>query len=60
MDPSRKQNNKPDPTIKFVDLSSKGVPYNASYNAELVKRLTPQMVKVLKSLYPKSKQPHSG
>lgn len=48
MDPSRQQNNKPDPTIKFPDLSVKGVPCNASYNAELVKRLSPAMVKALK------------
>jgi metallophosphoesterase (TIGR03768 family) len=56
IDPTRKQNNKPDPSIKFVDLSSKGVPYNASYNAELFKRLSPQMVKVLKALYPKTRR----
>ncbi|MBK5962962.1 metallophosphoesterase [Thiocystis minor] len=49
MDPSRKQNNKPDPTIQFLDLSSRGVPCNASYNAELLKRLSPRMVEALKS-----------
>jgi metallophosphoesterase (TIGR03768 family) len=48
MDPSRPQNSKPDPTIKFLDLSVKDVPCNASYNAELVKRLSPTMVKALK------------
>ncbi|MBK1716872.1 TIGR03768 family metallophosphoesterase [Thiocystis violacea] len=51
MDPSREQNNKPDPSIKFPDLSSKGVPCNASYNAELVKLLSPRMANELKRLF---------
>jgi metallophosphoesterase (TIGR03768 family) len=52
MDPSRPQDGKPDPTIKYVDLSKNGVPYNASYNAELFKQLSPRMVSVLKTMFP--------
>lgn len=41
-----------DPTIKFTDLKDKGVPYTASYNAELFKPLSPTMVAVLKAKFP--------
>lgn len=41
-----------DPSIQFVDLSSKGVPYNASYNARLFKQLSPAMKAELQRLYP--------
>ncbi len=41
-----------DPSIQFVDLSSKGIPYNASYNAQLFKQLSPAMKAHLQSLYP--------
>jgi len=57
MDPTRPQDSKTDPTIKYVDLSNlsaKSVPYNASYNAELFKQLSSQMVDVLKAKYPKA------
>jgi metallophosphoesterase (TIGR03768 family) len=57
MDPTRPQDSTTDPTIKFVDLSklpTKSVPYNASYNAELYKQLSAQMVDVLRSKYPKA------
>ncbi len=57
MDPTRPQDSTTDPTIQYVDLSklpTKSVPYNASYNAELFKQLSPQMVAVLKSKYPKA------
>jgi len=64
MDPTRPQGGDPavahsgdpytDPTIKFVDLSAAtpSVPYNASYNAELFKQLSPTMIDVLKARYP--------
>ena len=56
IDPTRAQDNSgtPDPTIKFVDLSNAPipVPYNASYNAELFKQLSPQMVAALKAMFP--------
>ncbi|MBS1187739.1 MAG: metallophosphoesterase [Burkholderiaceae bacterium] len=60
MDPTRPQGGDPalphsgdaylDPSIQFVDLSSKGIPYNASYNARLFKQLSPAMVAALKNL----------
>lgn len=62
MDPSRIQGdpdpaaNPPatftDPTIQFVDMTSKGVPYNASYNAELFKQLSPAMKARMQALFP--------
>jgi metallophosphoesterase (TIGR03768 family) len=56
IDPTRTQDNSgtPDPTIQFVDLTSAPipVPYNGSYNAELFKQLSPQMVAVLKGMFP--------
>ncbi|MCF7969560.1 MAG: TIGR03768 family metallophosphoesterase [Methylococcaceae bacterium] len=56
MDPSRPQNGTTDETIQWVNLSTSknGVPYNASYNAELFKQLSPQMVKAMKEKYPHS------
>jgi metallophosphoesterase (TIGR03768 family) len=41
-----------DPSIQFVDLTSKGIPYNASYNAQLFKQLSLAMKTHLQSLYP--------
>jgi metallophosphoesterase (TIGR03768 family) len=41
-----------DPTIKFTDLKDQGVPYTASYNAELFKPLSPTMVAVLMARFP--------
>ena len=41
-----------DPSIQFVDLTSQGVPYNASYNARLFKQLSPTMKAHLQTLYP--------
>ena len=41
-----------DPSIQFVDLTSKGVPYNASYNAQLFKQLSPAMKTHLRTLFP--------
>jgi metallophosphoesterase (TIGR03768 family) len=41
-----------DPSIQFVDLTSKGVPYNASYNARLYKQLSPAMKAHLRTLFP--------
>jgi len=41
-----------DPSIQFVDLTSKGIPYNASYNAQLFKQLSPTMKAQLQKLYP--------
>ena len=58
MDPTRTQgtptadNPLTDPTIQFVDLSGlseNSVPYNASYNAELFKQLSPEMISVLQT-----------
>jgi hypothetical protein len=50
MDPSRPQNGEPDPTIQFADLgaATPPVPVNASYNAELLKPLSPEMVAELR------------
>lgn len=42
----------PDPSIQFTDLKNQGVPYNASYNAELFKPLSPAMVAALKARFP--------
>lgn len=64
MDPTRPQGgevtdaqtgaNYLDPSIQYVDLSKStpAVPYNASYNAELFKQLSPKMVAVLKAKFP--------
>jgi metallophosphoesterase (TIGR03768 family) len=41
-----------DPSIQFVDLTSKGIPYNASYNARLYKKLSPAMKAHMQSLFP--------
>lgn len=50
MDPSRPQNDQLDPTIQFADLTAATppVPYNASYNAELLKPLSREMAAVLR------------
>jgi hypothetical protein len=50
MDPTRLQDGKPDKSIKYGSVT--GVPYCASYNAELFKQLSPAMINVLKGLYP--------
>ncbi len=63
MDPTRPQggiqgspqagdSNFTDPSIKFVDMTDKGVPYNASYNAQLFKKLSLAMENHLRTLYP--------
>ncbi len=63
MDPSRSQGTPAshgeaptftDPTIKFVNLANSGVPYNASYNAQLFKQLSPTMRNHLEKLFPTS------
>jgi metallophosphoesterase (TIGR03768 family) len=41
-----------DPSIRFVDLTSQGIPYNASYNAKLYKQLSPAMKAHLRTLFP--------
>jgi metallophosphoesterase (TIGR03768 family) len=53
MDPSRPQDGKPDPSIRFTDLStaSPPVPYHASYNGELIKPLKPAMAARLKAMF---------
>ena len=48
LDPTRPQDGKADPSIQYVEVD--GVPYHASYNAELFKQLTPEMVEVMKKL----------
>jgi metallophosphoesterase (TIGR03768 family) len=59
MDPTRPQagvqasgTGNPDPSIQFVDLTPKGIPCNASYNAQLFKHLSPAMKAHLQTLYP--------
>ena len=65
MDPTRPQagaqfpagNPNTDPTIKYVDLSNLpapaiSVPYNASYNATLYKKLSPAMKAYMQTLFP--------
>lgn len=57
MDPTRPQgtptSEKPltDPSIQTVDLSKDGVPYHASYNAELFKQLSPEMTNELRKRF---------
>ncbi len=41
-----------DPSIQFVDMISKGIPYNASYNAQLLKQLSPAMKEKMQALFP--------
>ncbi len=50
MDPTRPQDGSPDPTIFYGTVP--GVPYCASYNAELFKQLSPTMVGVLREMFP--------
>ena len=50
MDPSRPQNGSLDPSIRYGNID--GVPYSASYNAELLKSLSPEMVLFLKKRFP--------
>jgi metallophosphoesterase (TIGR03768 family) len=52
MDPTRPQDGTTDPTIIYG--SPAGVPYCASYNAELFKQLSPTMVSVLQTQFPAS------
>jgi hypothetical protein len=54
MDPSREQDSNPDPTIVYGDLSTQGVPYSASYNAQLFKQLSAQMVAALEAKFPQT------
>lgn len=48
MDPTRPQDDSLDPSIRYGDVD--GVPYCASYNAELFKQLTPTMIEVMKKI----------
>ncbi len=41
-----------DPSIEYLDLSTQGIPYNASYNARLYKPLSPTMKAHLQELFP--------
>jgi metallophosphoesterase (TIGR03768 family) len=50
MDPTRPQDGETDPSIVYGVVS--GVPYCASYNAELFKQLSPTMVDALKARFP--------
>jgi metallophosphoesterase (TIGR03768 family) len=59
MDPSRPQGGEQllgtgptDPSIQYLDLTSQGIPYNASYNARLFKQLSPAMKASLQALFP--------
>jgi len=59
MDPSRPQGGEQlsatgptDPSIQYLDLTSKGIPYNASYNARLYKQLSTTMRAKLQALFP--------
>jgi metallophosphoesterase (TIGR03768 family) len=49
MDPTRPQDGSTDPTIIYKTVS--GVPYCASYNAELFKKLSPTMISVLQKQF---------
>jgi metallophosphoesterase (TIGR03768 family) len=53
MDPTRAQDGSTDPTIVYG--AAAGVPYCASYNAELFKQLSSTMVSVLQAQFPASK-----
>lgn len=48
VDPTRPQDDSLDPSIQFIEVN--GVPYHASYNAELFKQLTPAMIGVMKKI----------
>jgi metallophosphoesterase (TIGR03768 family) len=48
MDPTRPQDDSIDPSIHYGNVD--GVPYCASYNAELFKQLTPTMIEVMKKI----------
>ncbi|MDA8086783.1 MAG: hypothetical protein M0Z75_08805, partial [Nitrospiraceae bacterium] len=50
MDPTRPQDGTDDPTIIYGSVP--GVPYCASYNAELFKQLSPQMIAALQAVFP--------
>jgi metallophosphoesterase (TIGR03768 family) len=50
MDPTRAQNGATDESIRYGDVA--GVPYSASYNAELFKPLSSSMVNSLKKHFP--------
>jgi len=50
MDPTRPQDGTTDPTIVYGRVP--GVPYCASYNAELFKQLSPAMVSTLRARFP--------
>jgi metallophosphoesterase (TIGR03768 family) len=52
MDPTRAQDGSTDPTILYGTPS--GVPYCASYNAELFKQLSPSMISALRTQFPAS------
>lgn len=41
-----------DPSIQYLDLTSQGIPYNASYNGRLFKQLSPAMQAHLQTLFP--------
>jgi len=41
-----------DPTIEYIDLTTYGIPYNASYNAQLFKQLSPTMKAQMQALFP--------
>ncbi|MBI9075246.1 MAG: TIGR03768 family metallophosphoesterase [Desulfatibacillum sp.] len=41
-----------DPSIQYQDLTSRGIPYNASYNARLFKQLSPAMKAHMQKLFP--------
>ncbi|GEJ55714.1 TIGR03768 family metallophosphoesterase [Anaeromyxobacter diazotrophicus] len=50
MDPTRPQDGSSDPSIRYGQVA--GVPYCASYNAELLKPLGPAMVAALRAAFP--------
>lgn len=41
-----------DPSIQFLDLTSQGIPFNASYNARLFKQLSPAMKTRMQKMFP--------
>lgn len=54
MDPTRSQDGTTDPTIIYGRVP--GVPYCASYNAELFKQLSPAMVGTLQARFPRKSE----
>jgi metallophosphoesterase (TIGR03768 family) len=53
-DPQSTDSNFTDPSIQYLNLDSKGIQYNASYNARLFKQLSPTMRVVMQNKFPQA------